>query len=103
MYHPMSEAGHLRKSNGTVSSFRSCLDYGHRGAPLARPKIAKSKLLRRSKRLLYSITVSARPSSVGGIVRPIDFAVLRLITSSNVVGCSIGISLGFAPAAIFWT
>jgi hypothetical protein len=51
----------------------------------------------------YSITTSARPSSVGGIVRPIDFAVLRLITNSNVVGCSIGISLGFAPATILLT
>jgi hypothetical protein len=51
----------------------------------------------------YSITTSARPSSVGGIVRPIDFAVLTLITNSNVVGCSIGISLGFAPATILLT
>jgi hypothetical protein len=51
----------------------------------------------------HSITSSARPSSVGGMVRPIDFAVLRLITSSNVVGCSIGISLGLAPATILLT
>ncbi len=49
----------------------------------------------------HSITASARPSSVGGMVRPIDFAVLRLITNSNVVGCSIGISAGLAPATIF--
>jgi hypothetical protein len=51
----------------------------------------------------YSITTSARPSSVGGIVRPIAFAVLRLIANSNVVGCSIGISLGFAPPTILLT
>src|SRR5262245_44872969 len=34
----------------------------------------------------YSITSSARASSVGGTVRPSCFAVLRLITSSYFVG-----------------
>ena len=34
----------------------------------------------------HSITSSARASNVGGISRPSDFAVLRLMTSSNVVG-----------------
>jgi hypothetical protein len=34
-------------------------------------------------RYLYSITSSARASSIGGSVRPSAFAVLRLITSSN--------------------
>jgi hypothetical protein len=34
-----------------------------------------------------SITWSARSSSVCGIVRPSTFAVLRLITNSNFVGC----------------
>ena len=33
----------------------------------------------------------------GGIVRPICFAVFRLITNSNFVGCSTGRSAGFAP------
>ena len=36
----------------------------------------------------HSITSSARASSVGGTVRPSALAVLRLITSSNLVGCS---------------
>jgi putative tryptophan/tyrosine transport system substrate-binding protein len=35
---------------------------------------------------VYSITSSARTSSVFGTVRPSAFAVLRLITSSNLVG-----------------
>src|ERR1019366_9541788 len=48
----------------------------------------------------YSITSSARASSIGGTARPIALAVLRLITSSNLVGCSIGRSLGFAPLKI---
>ncbi len=38
----------------------------------------------------YLITLSARASTLGGIVRPICFAVLRLISSSNCVGCCTG-------------
>ena len=45
----------------------------------------------------HRITLSARASTLGGIVRPICFAVLRLITSSNLVGCSTGRSPGLAP------
>src|SRR5262249_33383989 len=45
----------------------------------------------------YSITRSARASSDGGIVSPSAFAVLRLMTSSNFVGCSTGRSAGLAP------
>src|SRR5262249_8321938 len=53
--------------------------------------------------LHYSITWSARASSDGGIVRPRALAVLRLITSSNLVGCSTGRSAGFAPLRILST
>jgi hypothetical protein len=35
----------------------------------------------------YSITSSARASSVGGIVMPSAFAALKLTTSSNFEGC----------------
>ena len=42
------------------------------------------------QRYLYSITSSARSSSCGGTSRPSAFAVLRLITSSYLVGASIG-------------
>jgi hypothetical protein len=45
----------------------------------------------------YSITSSARASSVGGTSRPSALAVLRLITSSNFVGACTGKSAGFAP------
>src|SRR5262249_32034769 len=48
----------------------------------------------------YLMTVSARIITTGGIVRPRDFAVLRLITSSNFVGCSTGMSAGFVPFRI---
>src|SRR5215470_1316159 len=51
----------------------------------------------------HSITSSARASSVGGTSRPSALAVLRLMTKSNLVGCSTGISAGFAPCRILST
>jgi len=45
----------------------------------------------------YSITSSARPSSVIGNVRPSVFAVLRLMSSSIFVNCCTGRSAGFSP------
>src|SRR6266576_3240682 len=48
----------------------------------------------------HSITSSASASSVGGISRPSVVAVLRLITNSNLVGCSTGRSPGFVPLRI---
>jgi len=51
----------------------------------------------------YLMTRSARASTLGGIVRPICLAVLRLINSSNFVGCSTGRSAGFAPFRILST
>src|SRR5262245_44831432 len=51
----------------------------------------------------HSITSSARASSDGGIVRPSAFAVLRLMTRSNFVGCSTGKSAGLAPLRILST
>jgi hypothetical protein len=45
----------------------------------------------------YSINWSAVASSVWGTVKPRALAVLRLMTSSNSVGCSIGRSAGFEP------
>src|SRR5262249_898643 len=51
----------------------------------------------------YSIASSARASRAGGMVRPIALAVVRLMTSSNLVGCSTEISAGFAPRKILST
>src|SRR6516165_3483343 len=48
----------------------------------------------------YSITSSACTRSDGGNLRPSAFAVLRLTTSSNLVGCSTGRSVGFWPLMI---
>jgi hypothetical protein len=46
---------------------------------------------------LHSITSSARASSCGGTYRPSDFAVLRLIASSYLVGTCAGKSAAFSP------
>src|SRR6266403_44846 len=51
----------------------------------------------------YSITSLALASNVGGICTPSAFAVLRLMTSSIIVGCSTGRSAGFAPLRILST
>src|SRR5262245_1054022 len=45
----------------------------------------------------HSITSSAMASSEGGTSMPNTFAVLRLITNSNLVGRSTGSSSGLAP------
>src|SRR5262245_15392776 len=46
---------------------------------------------------LHSMTSSARASSVGGMSRLSAFAVLRLMTNSNLVGCWTGRSPGLSP------
>jgi hypothetical protein len=53
--------------------------------------------------LFHLITLSARASTLGGIVRPICFAVLKLMMNSNLVGCSTGMSAGLAPFKILST
>src|SRR3954467_10991858 len=45
----------------------------------------------------YSITSSARASTVSGTIRPSVFAVLRLMTNSYLVGACTGRSAGFSP------
>src|SRR5262245_56244621 len=45
----------------------------------------------------HSITSSARASSLSGTFRPSTLAVLRLMTSSNFIGCATGRSAGFSP------
>ena len=48
----------------------------------------------------HRITSSARLSRAGGIVMPRAWAVLRLMTKSNVVSCATGRSAGWAPLRI---
>src|SRR5215467_11304028 len=50
-----------------------------------------------AKQRLYSITSSASESSDGGTSRPSALAVLRLTSSSYLVGVCTGRSVGFSP------
>ena len=85
------KSGHLRRNrrcplwvkSGHVQCNTSCL------------LCAKSR-----HRAIYSITSSAAKRMPFGIVMPSALAVLRLTTNSNLVGCSIGSSAGFAPFRI---
>src|SRR5262249_32540099 len=49
---------------------------------------------------LHSITSSAATWSVSGTFMPSAFAVFRLMTSSNLVGCRTGNSAGLSPLRI---
>jgi SOS response associated peptidase (SRAP) len=53
--------------------------------------------------LNHLITLVARASTFGGIVRPICLAAFRLIMNSNFVGCSTGKSAGLVPLRILST
>src|SRR5215475_14743549 len=53
--------------------------------------------------LPYLITLSARASTLGGIVRPICLAAFKLMMKSNFFGCSTGRSAGLAPFRILST
>ena len=89
----------------SLPAYVVCLspDSGHSADIPGRQLRATSELMRCSTQQLHSITSSARPSKKGGTVSPRVLAVLRLITSSNLTGCSIGKSAGFAPFKTFCT
>jgi hypothetical protein len=99
---PMSLLGQKAKFSLRANVFRFAPESGHRALQSACLFRATSGLMHRSKQL-YSITSSARESSVGGTVRRSAFAVFKLITNSNLVGCSTGRSAGFAPLKILST
>src|SRR5712692_9977002 len=79
---------------------RFTLDNGPSRLRLACPFGANKRLMRRSKHDRYSITSSARCWRDRGTSRSSAFAVLRLMTSSYVVGNWTGRSAGFAPFKI---
>jgi hypothetical protein len=67
------------------------------------PLCATSRHMQRNKKRRYSITSSARSRIAVGNSIPIALAVLRLMTSSNLVGSSTGKSAGFAPCSTLAT
>jgi hypothetical protein len=85
------------------SNFRSTPESGLNSDIASCPDRASNGLMHRNKRRSYSITSSARPSSVAVISMPSALAVFRLIANSNFVGRSTGRSAGFAPFRILST
>jgi hypothetical protein len=79
-----------RRGNGRDAPIAAGQD--HDGAAGIDPEAAR--------RLSYSITSSARARIDDGTVSPSALAVLRLTTSSKVVGCWTGRSAGLAPLRI---
>src|SRR5258705_3061653 len=75
-----SEVGSLERH------VRSTLNTRRRRIDPACPVRATNGLICRSKRHLYSITLSARSSSEDGTARPSALAALRLTISSDLVG-----------------
>jgi hypothetical protein len=88
--------GQKAKCSLRADDFRCSPNIGHYQDTSVCPFGANKRLMHRSNDQPYSITSSTRPSSGNGMVRPSAFAVLRFITSSNLTGCSIGKSAGFA-------
>ena len=74
-------------------------------APSVLPRTCQCRLPARSghPRACYSITESARSKIDCGILSPSALASFKLMTNSNLVGCWIGNSPGFAPSRIFAT
>src|SRR3984893_3193517 len=66
-------------------------------APRERPRSRRIAEQRDEGAALHSITSSARASSDDGTSKPSVLAVLRLITSSYLVGACTGRSAGFSP------
>src|SRR5262245_19436803 len=83
-----------------VDSLNSPSQSGHRELALTCPLSAKTELMHRSKQHLHSTTSSATSRNSRLIVSPSSLAAFRLITSSNLIGCSTGNSAGFAPFRI---
>src|SRR5262244_4152476 len=101
------------ESHRTLAFVAVVFVHGHRGssdspAPrsVTRTKRSDNIAFRspgKSQCATYWMISSTRANNDGGIVNPSALAVLRLMTSSNVVGCSTGRSPGLAPLKILST
>src|SRR5262249_11678310 len=89
-----SNGARMKQGFAIVENLMHCcrLLCAHRQGPRHRTTEQRDELTP-----LHSITSSARASSVGETSRPSAFAVLRLTTNSNLVGCRNGKSAAFAP------
>src|ERR1700720_1482127 len=101
----MSALGHSRPSHfvPVLNNVRYASDSDHSRYESELTLWANNRLSAPQQAAGYWITLSALASSDTGTVMPSAFAVLRLMTSSNLLGCSTGISPGFVPRRILST
>jgi hypothetical protein len=93
----MSQMGQERRI-GAVRNISALPPRADVGADIVEPPVsAISGCEQSQQRASYSITSSARASTVVGTSRPSALAVLRLMTSSTFVTCCTGKSAGFSP------
>ena len=98
-----SGGGGRREQSGKSLSLSASSTLSGMRITKARPQRAQMRVSLISGESGYSITLSALSSTDGGMVRPICFAVFRLMNNSNFVACSTGRSAGFAPFKILST
>src|SRR5262249_28512033 len=91
----LGESAERKKDFSEISAYRNSITRrgNRRHAAEQRDELAS----------VHSITSSARASSVGGTSMPSALAVIKLMTKSNLVGCSTGRSEGFDPRKILPT
>src|SRR5712691_11979270 len=89
-----------RVSARSARWFRGTPKPKQRKSPHKWPRYQVWSNLSPGRDVAYSMTSSARASSIGGTSSPSARAVLRLITSSNLVGACTGRSPGLAPLKI---
>jgi len=105
---PTKFAAHQSKATGSVDLYAlNDLNgaIGHQRACLKRTRLAQRTqerlIIRRPPRcqisVLHSIRRSACTRNDSGNVKPVALAVFMFTINSNLVGCSIGMSPGFAP------
>src|SRR5262245_41743411 len=90
------ERSHVRVASDRLAPKRAAKRPAARQPPLPDAEIVYGEVSFEPP-LHHSITSSARASNDGGTSMPSAFAVLRLMTNSNLVGCTTGRSPGFSP------
>ena len=105
-YHQRPVFGHSDRWESVVVQFRDCRFerlLSENARSHFRPEGAAREFRIAAIRASYSITLSAIICSEYGILRPNALAVLPLMISSNIVGCSTGRSAGPVPLKILST
>jgi len=99
---PMAQMGQKRRSQSERGSRACplCSDSDRVGASQRSAALCQLRRNASQQTEPYSITSSARASSIGGTSRPSALAVLRLMTNSYLVTCWMGRSTGFSPLRI---